>query len=90
LCRGLCHNYLLNPHPKDAFRIHANVRIVREHLRGNVPRNRHNRLVAGLRFGKLRDGVVPQVVESKSRGRAFDAANIGLVLLVLARFAGIL
>jgi hypothetical protein len=63
---------------------------VREHFRGNVPRDRHNRLVAGLRFGKLCDGVMPQVVESKSRGRAFDAANIGLAVLVLTRFAGIL
>jgi hypothetical protein len=68
----------------------VNLRIVREHLQGNMPRNRHNRLVAGLRFGKLRDGVVPQVVESKSRGRALHAANIGLALLVLARFAWIL
>jgi hypothetical protein len=33
---------------------------------------------------------VPQIVESESRGRAFDAANIGLALLVLARLAGIL
>jgi hypothetical protein len=61
------------------------VRIVREHLRGNVPRDRHNRLVAGLRLGKFCDSVMPQVVESKSRRRAFDAANIGLAILVLAR-----
>jgi hypothetical protein len=35
----------------------------RQHLRRDVPCDRHDRGVAGLRFGKLGDRMVPQIVE---------------------------
>ena len=51
------------------LRLEPDVGIVRQHLRRHVPRNRHDGRIARLRFGKLGDGVVPQIVESK-RGKA--------------------
>jgi hypothetical protein len=38
--------------------------VVREHLGRDVSGNRHHRLVARLRLGKLGDGVVAQIVET--------------------------
>ena len=39
------------------------MRVVRQHLRRNVPGDLSDNAVIGLRLGKLRNGVVPQVVK---------------------------
>jgi hypothetical protein len=66
------------------------MRVVREHLRGNMPRNRHNGLVTGLRLGKLSYSVMPKIMESKPGSWTFLFADIGFALLVATRFAGVL
>ncbi len=58
---------------------------MREHLRRDVPRDTHDRLVAGQRLGKFGDSVMPQIVKAQPRKRASDATNISLALLVVAR-----
>ena len=63
---------------------------MRRHLRGNVPRNAHYGLVAGLRLGKFRNCTVPQIVEAQPVSRAFDLADVGSALGIAALFAGLL
>jgi hypothetical protein len=52
------------------------MRIVGEHLRRHVPGNTHNGLVARLRLGQLRNGMVPQIIKAQSGERALHTANV--------------
>jgi hypothetical protein len=64
--------------------LRPDVAVTGQHLRGNVPRNRHDGLVARLRFGKLRDGVVPQMVEAEASRGALNFADVGSAGFVAA------
>ena len=67
------------------------MRVVRQHFRRYVTRNRHHGLVAGLRLGKFSNRmVVISIVEAEFDCRALDITNIGLTFLVLTRLAWVL
>jgi hypothetical protein len=45
-----------------------------------MPGYAHDRLVAGLGLRKLRNGMMPQIVEAQPMSRTFDSADIGSTL----------
>lgn len=58
-----------------ALRFNAPVRVVRQHLRRDVPSNLSDDAVVGLRLCQLGDGVVSQVVKSETVERAPASAR---------------
>jgi hypothetical protein len=66
------------------------VRIVLQHLGRDMSGNCHDRAVAGLRFGKLGDGMVSQIVEAKSRERALHLLDVCSTLLIGASLSRVL
>jgi hypothetical protein len=71
-----------------ARRVQTHVRGVSEHLARDVPCNRHDRLVAGLGLGKLRDRLMTEVMETEARKRTLEFCNIHRA--AHTRLAGIL
>jgi len=53
-----------------------------------VPCNRHDRAVAGLRFGKLGDRMVPQIVKAQPGQGTLYFLEVGFALRVSARLSG--
>ncbi len=47
-------------------------------------------MIASLRLGQFRDGMVPQIVEAQTGERAFHIANIGAAFGLAALLARIL
>ncbi len=62
------------------------MRVVGEHLSGDVASDSHNRRVTGLRFRKLGNGLVPEIVEPEALQWTLDLAEIGLAFLVATHF----
>jgi hypothetical protein len=60
--------------------------IVRQHLRGHVSGDCHDRAVTGKRFCKLGDRLVPQIVKAQPSQRTLYFLEISLALRVPARF----
>jgi len=67
-----------------ALRFDTNVRVMGKHFRRNVPGDGHYGLVASLRFGKLSNCVVAQIMKPESSSWAFDLAKIGFASFVFA------
>ena len=66
------------------------MRVKPEHLRGYVPGDAHNRLVARLSLRQLCDRMVPKIVEPKAMQRALYVGSVGLALIIGARLARLL
>jgi hypothetical protein len=50
--------------------------IVRQHLLGDMTCDGHDRPVARLGFGQLRNGVMTQVVETQTSSRTLNLAEV--------------
>lgn len=66
------------------------MRIVFEHLVRHVASDSHNRLVRGLRFSKLRNCLVPQIVEAQPREMTLNLPNVGSAFGIRARLPRLL
>ncbi len=63
--------------------------IVLEHLRRHVSSNCRDGAVTSLRFGKLRDRMVPQIREAQPGQEALYLLEVSVALRVSARLRGV-
>ena len=59
--------------------------VVRQHSRGDVSCDDHYGLVAHERLRKLRDRVMPQIVEAQTSSRACDLTDVAAAFFISAR-----
>src|SRR6516162_4399707 len=66
------------------------MRVVRQHLGGDMSSNRHDRIVASLGLRELSDGMVPQIVEPKTGQGTSNLVDVRRTFLVGTALAGVL